>query len=106
MKKVFLCAVSLSLVFLNAGCQNTKNRVVEGSVIGGLLGAAAGGIIGHQSGHGGEGAAIGAVAGVLTGAAVGSKIEKPVQPQQQTAEIQNAVAQPSAQQTQPVAAVK
>lgn len=77
MKRIFLFILGLCFIFVNAGCQNTKTRVVEGSVIGGLLGGAAGGIIGHQSRHGGEGAAIGVAAGALTGALIGSQIDKP-----------------------------
>lgn len=64
---------------LCCGCQSTKSRAVEGSVIGGLLGAAAGGIIGHQSRHGAEGALIGAATGAVAGGVVGSQIEKPAE---------------------------
>ncbi len=77
MKQLLFLFLGACLVFLNTGCQNTKTRVVEGSVIGGLVGGAAGGIIGHQSHHGGEGAAIGVAAGALTGALIGSQIDKP-----------------------------
>lgn len=77
MKRIFLLLLSGCLIFFSAGCQDTKTRVVEGSIIGGLVGGAAGGIIGHQSHHGGEGAAIGVAAGALTGALIGSQIDKP-----------------------------
>lgn len=68
--------IGFVLIVSFMGCEGTKSRAVEGSVIGGLLGATAGGIVGHQNHHGGEGAAIGAAAGILTGALVGAQIEK------------------------------
>jgi len=67
---------ALFLILALAGCEGTKSRAVEGSVIGGLLGATAGGIIGQQHHYGGQGAAIGAAAGIVTGAIVGAQIEK------------------------------
>jgi len=79
MKKILLAVICVSIVFLNAGCQNAKTRAGEGALIGGVLGAAAGGIIGHQSHHAGEGVGIVAAAGAITGAIVGSQIEKPSQ---------------------------
>ncbi|MFA5007679.1 MAG: glycine zipper 2TM domain-containing protein [Candidatus Omnitrophota bacterium] len=95
MKKtiVVLCGFFLMLA---SGCENTKTRVVEGSVIGGLVGGAAGGIIGHQSGNAGAGAGIGIAAGALTGALIGSQINKP------QAETQTQAPQASAQQPQVV----
>lgn len=80
------------------GCQNTKTRAVEGSVIGGLLGGAAGGIIGHQSGNAGVGAGIGVAAGAITGALIGSQIDKP-QTQKESAPA--ATATPSTDKTVP-----
>ncbi|MFH1441604.1 MAG: glycine zipper 2TM domain-containing protein [Candidatus Omnitrophota bacterium] len=77
MKQLVFFLLGICFIFVTAGCQNTKTRVVEGSVIGGLVGGAAGGVIGHQSHHGGEGAAIGVAAGALTGALIGSQIDKP-----------------------------
>jgi outer membrane lipoprotein SlyB len=76
MKKIALFMLAVAIIFLNAGCQNTKSRAVEGAVIGGVVGATAGGIIGHQSHHGGQGAGIGAAAGALTGALIGSQMKK------------------------------
>jgi hypothetical protein len=79
MKKIPMVMV-VAMVAACCGCQSTKTKVVEGSVIGGLLGAAAGGIIGHQSGHGAEGALIGVATGAVAGGVVGSQMEKPVEP--------------------------
>ncbi|MDD5730217.1 MAG: glycine zipper 2TM domain-containing protein [Candidatus Omnitrophica bacterium] len=97
MKKISAFSIAVLVILLNAGCQDTKTRAVEGGVIGGLLGATAGGIIGHQTHHGGEGAAIGLAAGAATGAIVGSQIQKPGQqtaaqaaaPQQQQQQYEN-----------------
>ncbi|MCM8819201.1 MAG: glycine zipper domain-containing protein [Candidatus Omnitrophica bacterium] len=75
MKKAMLLAVILSITFL--GCQTTKTRAVEGSVIGGVLGAGAGYAIGQATHHGAEGAGIGAAIGAISGAIIGSQIEKP-----------------------------
>lgn len=77
MRRTVLLIVCFLLLSLNAGCQNTKTRAVEGAVIGGLLGGAAGGIIGNQSGNAGAGAGIGIAAGAITGAIIGSQINKP-----------------------------
>jgi len=79
MKTICIFVGCLALALLSTGCQNTKTRAGEGTVIGGVLGAAAGGIIGHQGHHAGEGLAIGAAAGAVTGAIVGSQIDKPAQ---------------------------
>lgn len=87
MKKIFLVACAVMLA-ASSGCQSTKTRAVEGSVIGGLLGAAAGGIIGHQGGHGTEGALIGAATGAVAGGVVGSQMEKPAEPQTATQSTQ------------------
>ena len=89
MKNSFLIIICMFVLFLNAGCQSTKSRAVEGAVIGGVVGATAGGIIGHQSHHGGEGAGIGAAVGALTGAIVGSQIAKPAQATPSTSATQD-----------------
>jgi len=90
MGKSLYVLICLPLLLAGMGCQNTKSRAVEGSVIGGVLGAAAGGIIGHQNHHGGEGAAIGAATGAIAGAIVGSQISKEDQNTPQTEEIPSA----------------
>jgi len=79
MKKIFALILCLGLISLSIGCQSTKTRAVEGTVIGTILGAGAGYVIGKQSGHGGEGAGIGAAAGALAGGLIGGQIEKPGQ---------------------------
>ncbi len=84
MDKIAIAAACFILAISTLGCQNEKNRAVEGAVIGGVIGAAAGGIIGHQSHHEGEGIGIGAAAGALSGAVVGSQIQKPGQSPAQT----------------------
>ena len=90
MKRVIAVVVLLGVLSCTIGCQGTKSRAIEGSVIGGVLGAAGGGIIGHQSGHAGEGAAIGAAAGAITGAIVGSQIEKPQEQPTAVSNVANA----------------
>lgn len=83
MKKVLLVLFCVSVILVNASCETTKSKAVEGGVIGGALGAVAGGIIGHQSGHGVGGAVIGGATGAAAGAIIGSQIEK--KPAQETA---------------------
>lgn len=78
-KTLVLLMTGVILSVLTIGCASSRNRAIEGSIIGGALGAAAGGIIGHQSRHGGEGAAIGAVSGAAAGALIGSQMEKDTQ---------------------------
>lgn len=76
MKRVIFFLMPCAILF-NTGCQNTKTRAVEGSVIGGIIGAAAGYGIGHQSHSGAQGAGIGAATGAIAGAIIGSQMKKP-----------------------------
>ena len=85
MRKAVLISLILPLLLLSTGCQNTKSRAVEGSIIGGIIGAGAGYAIGHQSGHGGEGAGIGAATGAIAGGLIGSQMKKPGQDTSQSA---------------------
>ena len=77
MKELFALVLCSGIISLSIGCQSTKTRATEGSIIGTVLGAGAGYVIGKQSGHGSEGAGIGAAVGLLSGAAIGSQINKP-----------------------------
>ena len=70
----------LILLFLMAGCAETREtagkRTATGAAIGGGTGALAGAIIGHQTGHRAGGAIIGGLAGAAIGGGIGYKLDK------------------------------
>lgn len=61
-------------VVIMAGCATTNHTIntKQRSVQGGIIGSSIGGIVGHQSGRGLEGAAIGSLIGAAAGAVWGS----------------------------------
>lgn len=97
MKRVLSLLVVCSFVLLACGCQNTKSKAPEGTLIGGVLGAAAGAGIGSLSGNAGVGAGIGAAVGAISGGIIGSQIEKKP-PQEPAAQLGAAVQDTSATQ--------
>ncbi|MFH1128336.1 MAG: glycine zipper domain-containing protein [Candidatus Omnitrophota bacterium] len=82
MKKTISLIIILSFVLIGLGCEGTKSKAVEGSVVGGVVGAGAGAIIGSVMGKAGVGAGIGAAVGAVSGGLIGSQIEK--KPQAET----------------------
>jgi len=76
MKKIITFVFILGFMAVITGCENTKSKAVEGTVVGGLLGAGGGAIIGSMTGNAGAGAGIGAGIGAVAGGLIGSQIEK------------------------------
>jgi outer membrane protein OmpA-like peptidoglycan-associated protein len=67
----------VSILCVNAGCQNYSIGATEYGTLGGAAaGAGLGAIIGHQTGNAGVGVAIGSAVGALGGAIVGSQVER------------------------------
>lgn len=71
MKKLFLLAMVIGVVLINAGC-GAGYRMQQGALIGATIGALAG----HDIGEDAEGTLIGAAVGGVAGAVIGDAVDQ------------------------------